>query len=136
MTDTAPLTEAERGDHVARMWRSTMHGSGALVPTMIPFEPLSEAELAATDHHCNTLRAAGHDTVLWDRASATIRAMKAEMSAQAEAIRMAREALIGINDDYMTSKTHHPGYVLIPTAKFEQLCAALAKIDASGGKVG
>lgn len=30
-------------------------------------------------------------------------------------------ALSGIADDYMTSETHHPGYVLIPTAKFERL---------------
>lgn len=35
-----------------------------------------------------------------------------------------REACEGIADDYMTSETHHPGYVLIPTAKFEQIVAA------------
>jgi len=32
-------------------------------------------------------------------------------------------SLVGITDDYMTSEQHHPGYVLIPAAKFEQLCA-------------
>lgn len=36
-------------------------------------------------------------------------------------IAMMREVLIGIDEDYMTSEAHHPGYVLIPTAKFEQL---------------
>ena len=30
-------------------------------------------------------------------------------------------AVAGIADDYMTSEKHHPGYVLIPVAKFEQL---------------
>ena len=34
------------------------------------------------------------------------------------------EAVEGIDDDYMTSEKHHPGYVLIPTAKFEQIVAA------------
>ncbi|WP_300115084.1 hypothetical protein [Sphingobium sp.] len=37
-----------------------------------------------------------------------------------------RKAVHGIADDYMTSEAHHPGYVLIPTAKFEQIVAALA----------
>lgn len=37
------------------------------------------------------------------------------------------KATAGIDDDYMTSETHHPGYVLIPTAKFEAIRdAALA----------
>jgi len=27
----------------------------------------------------------------------------------------------GIDDDYMTSEKHHPGYVLIPTEKFEKI---------------
>lgn len=35
-----------------------------------------------------------------------------------------REAIEGIDDDYMTSEKHHPGYVLIPTVKFEQMVAA------------
>jgi len=34
-------------------------------------------------------------------------------------------ALAGFADDYMTSETHHPGYVLIPTEKFERIRAAL-----------
>ncbi|MDR6144980.1 hypothetical protein QE363_000773 [Sphingomonas sp. SORGH_AS870] len=34
------------------------------------------------------------------------------------------QAVRGISDDFMTSEAHHPGYVLIPTAKFEQLQAA------------
>lgn len=33
-------------------------------------------------------------------------------------------ALFGIDFDFMTSEAHHPGYVLIPSAKFEALCAA------------
>lgn len=33
-------------------------------------------------------------------------------------------ALSGVGDDFMTSERHHPGYVLIPTAKFEQLVKA------------
>lgn len=36
----------------------------------------------------------------------------------------AAEALRGISDDFMTSERHHPGYVLIPAAKFEKLCVA------------
>lgn len=34
------------------------------------------------------------------------------------------EVLLGVDADYMTSEKHHPGYVLIPTEKFEQLRAA------------
>lgn len=41
------------------------------------------------------------------------------------------EAATGIDDDYMTSDAHHPGYVLIPTAKFEAIRAA---ISAAGHK--
>jgi len=41
------------------------------------------------------------------------------------------EALRGFADDYMTSETHHPGYVLIPTSKFERICSALGLTDAS-----
>lgn len=36
------------------------------------------------------------------------------------------EACIGISDDYMTSETHHPGYVLIPTEQFNAITQALA----------
>lgn len=39
-----------------------------------------------------------------------------------EAVALA--AISGIADDYMTSEKHHPGYVLIPQAKFDQLRAA------------
>jgi len=35
------------------------------------------------------------------------------------------EACSGIDADYMTSEQHHPGHVLIPTAKFEAIIAAL-----------
>jgi len=43
-----------------------------------------------------------------------------------------RAAVAGIADDYMTSEAHHPGYVLIPTAKFEELSAlARAQVKAS-----
>jgi len=47
-----------------------------------------------------------------------------------------RKAVEGIDDDYMTSEAHHPGYVLIPTAKFEQIVGALSSTkspDADGG---
>lgn len=44
----------------------------------------------------------------------------------------AYQALSGIDDDYMTSEKHHPGYVLIPTAKFEQLCAVLRPTRGEG----
>lgn len=44
-----------------------------------------------------------------------------------------REALAGIADDYMTSETHHPGYVLIPAAKFEQL-RRLSTASTQGGE--
>lgn len=37
-----------------------------------------------------------------------------------------RQAVEGIDDDYMTSEHHHPGYVLIPTAKFEAICSTLS----------
>lgn len=36
------------------------------------------------------------------------------------------EAAEGIADDYMTSEQHHPGYVLIPTERFEAIRAAVA----------
>ncbi|WP_230770567.1 hypothetical protein [Sphingomonas sp. Leaf4] len=35
-------------------------------------------------------------------------------------------AVRGITDDYMTSEVHHPGYVLIPTARFDMLRQAEA----------
>lgn len=44
------------------------------------------------------------------------------------ALRKAREmesALVGFADDFMTSEAHHPGYVLIPTAKFDAIRSAL-----------
>ena len=44
---------------------------------------------------------------------------------QQGAVDVARAAA-GIDDDYMTSEAHHPGYVLIPTAKFEAIRAAIA----------
>lgn len=43
-----------------------------------------------------------------------------------------RTACEGIADDYMTSEHHHPGYVLIPTAKFEEIRAAIATTEGSG----
>lgn len=44
-----------------------------------------------------------------------------------------RKALAGFDDDYMTSEKHHPGYVLIPTEKFERIRAALAAIPGGAG---
>jgi hypothetical protein len=42
------------------------------------------------------------------------------------------KAVQGIADDYMTSEKHHPGYVLIPTSKFEAICAAIAATSTEG----
>jgi len=39
------------------------------------------------------------------------------------------EAAGGIADDFMTSEHHHPGYVLIPTAKFEAIRTASGRMD-------
>ena len=39
-------------------------------------------------------------------------------------------AVRGISDDFMTSETHHPGYVLIPLAKCVQLQGAEASLVA------
>ena len=36
-----------------------------------------------------------------------------------------RDVVKGIDADYMTSETHHPGYVLIPAAKFDAIVGAL-----------
>lgn len=36
-----------------------------------------------------------------------------------------REALDGFGDDYITSETHHPNWVLIPTKTFDRIRAAL-----------
>jgi len=51
--------------------------------------------------------------------------------AMAEREKRKREAVMGIDDDYMTSEKHHPGYVLIPTAKFEAIRSALGEEKAS-----
>jgi DNA-binding XRE family transcriptional regulator len=40
-------------------------------------------------------------------------------------------AVEGIDADYMTSENHHPGYVLIPTAKFEAIRVAITAAKAS-----
>lgn len=42
-------------------------------------------------------------------------------------------AISGIADDYMTSEHHHPGYVLIPTEKFELLRAMIQAAPSTGG---
>lgn len=36
------------------------------------------------------------------------------------------EALKGFDDDFLTSDTHHPGYVLIPTEVFERVRTAIS----------
>ena len=36
-----------------------------------------------------------------------------------------RDAIQTMLDDHMTSETHHPGYVLVPTAAFEKARAAI-----------
>lgn len=38
-------------------------------------------------------------------------------------------ACADIDADYMTSEHHHPGYVLIPTAKFEEICDARPTLE-------
>lgn len=43
-----------------------------------------------------------------------------------------RVAVEGIDADYMTSETHHPGYVLIPIIKFDAIRAAL-QAEQKGG---
>lgn len=45
-----------------------------------------------------------------------------------------RSAVEGIGDDYMTSERHHPGYVLIPTAKFDAILAALSPTASMTGE--
>lgn len=43
----------------------------------------------------------------------------------------ARQVVAGVEDDFMTSERHHPGYVLIPTAKFEELRLAASLLSGS-----
>jgi hypothetical protein len=38
--------------------------------------------------------------------------------------KIVRAAIIGITDDYMTSESHHPGYVLISAERFDRLRVA------------
>lgn len=61
-------------------------------------------------------------------------AAKARADAATAELEKVREAVSGIEDDYMTSDVHHPGHVLIPVAKFEQIRAALASRTDGGGK--
>ncbi|MFD1104191.1 hypothetical protein [Sphingobium olei] len=68
--------------------------------------------------HKERLAAAETELATWKE-----RAMSLRLSNGA-AEPVLREACEGIADDYMTSEAHHPGYVLIPTAKFEQIVAA------------
>ena len=72
-------------------------------------------------------------SVVWDQEPMRLVAVNSH-----DALKACAEALRGIGDDYMTSAQHHPGYVLIPAAKFEQLREALAALDAAetGGKNG
>jgi chromosome segregation ATPase len=56
-----------------------------------------------------------------DRFSEEANAADARVVAVNKSLVNAAAALSGVADDYMTSEQHHPGYVLIPTAKFEQL---------------
>jgi len=45
------------------------------------------------------------------------------------ALKRLLEAVRPIADDFMTSETHHPGYVLIPTARFDAIRAALGSAE-------
>lgn len=38
--------------------------------------------------------------------------------------RMLRDAIAGISDDWMSSKNHHPGWILIPEERFLKLRSA------------
>lgn len=51
------------------------------------------------------------------------------------AVERLREACAGIVDDYMTSEAHHPGYVLIPTAKFEAIRSATSGSTPMGERI-
>lgn len=74
--------------------------------------------------------------VALDGADWKVRALAAEAkhSALIERVKVLEGALAGIADDFMTSEKHHPGYVLIPKAKFEQLCEFSALSNATGGE--
>jgi len=65
-------------------------------------------------------------TRLTAKGRAALSALKAPPTPAVEREGLA-EAVRGIDDDYMTSEAHHPGYVLIPVAKFEALRLAAAK---------
>lgn len=52
------------------------------------------------------------------------RAVMAIQHAFEQRDRKLRDACDGIDADYMTSEKHHPGYVLIPTVKFQAIIAA------------
>jgi hypothetical protein len=47
-----------------------------------------------------------------------------------ELVERVKDALSEFGDDYMTSNTHHPGYVLIPAEQFDRACIARATIAA------
>lgn len=66
----------------------------------------------------------------WAQLDAIINIAVAAARAEAERERRLREALSGFADDFMTSEKHHPGYVLISTAVFERVCAALSEEEA------
>jgi len=57
-----------------------------------------------------------------------LRVLRHEVAAQPTPVEAGlREACEGIDADYMTSEAHHPGYVLIPTVKFDAIVAALSE---------
>lgn len=62
-----------------------------------------------------------------DNITAALATPASDVVAGGEALRdvLVSAACDGIADDYMTSEKHHPGYVLIPSAKFEAILAAL-----------
>jgi NADH:ubiquinone oxidoreductase subunit D len=128
----AMLAEIEEASEDYARWITRMseirEASGIGVKPMLGEIPAALAELRkakevaeAERDEANRKRAIAenlHAAEIKFTDAATERAVAAE----ARATRM-EEALTGIADDYMTSEKHHSGYVLIPTAKFEQLCA-------------
>lgn len=94
----------------------------ALVAIRAPEAPGEvEALLATLDERTWSEECVTDTLYRWDQsrheAAALIRQQQAEIA-------RLREALTGVDDDYMTSDTHHPGYVLIPAEKFERLRTA------------
>lgn len=78
-------------------------------------KPVTDEERARVRAHLEKMQDLFHDEGL---------TMSVNDKSDAERIAELENAIAGIDDDYMTSEKHHPGYVLIPVAVFDRLCAA------------